>query len=60
MTTLDEALEFIAGCGPDLRNGMTSHAPMVAETLCALGRPEAVMPWLERHRAEFTPRPPVR
>ncbi|MEX2205450.1 MAG: questin oxidase family protein [Myxococcota bacterium] len=57
---LDEALEFIGGFGPDLRGGMTSHAPMVAEALCALGRPDALRPWLERHRAEFTPRPPRR
>ncbi len=54
---LDEALEYLSDCGPDLRNGMASHAPMVAEALCALGRPDAVMPWLERHRAEFTSRP---
>jgi len=57
---LDEALRFLADCGPELRSGMTSHAPMVAEALCALGRPEAVMPWLERYRAGALPRPPQR
>jgi len=55
---LDEALEILAGDGPDLRNGMTTHAPMVAEALCALGRPDAVIPWLERYRAGALPRPP--
>jgi hypothetical protein len=37
---------------------MTSHAPMVAEALCALGRPDAVTPWLERYRADALQRPP--
>src|SRR5207237_4169394 len=28
---MDEALAFLAPYGPDLRNGLTSHAPMAAE-----------------------------
>jgi hypothetical protein len=55
--TLDPALDLLADCGPDLSNGFTSHAPMVVEALCALGRPEAVMPWLERYRPGLLPRP---
>ena len=55
--SLDAALDFLSPFGPELANGFTSHAPMVAEALCALGRPEAVLPWLERARPEFTPRP---
>jgi hypothetical protein len=55
--SLDGALDFLAPFGPELANGFTSHAPMVAETLCARGRPEAVLPWLERARPGFTPRP---
>lgn len=57
---LDRALEYLGDCGPELRNGMTTHAPMVAEALCALGRPDAVMPWLERYAAQALPRPPRR
>jgi hypothetical protein len=30
---------------------------MVAEALCALGRPDAVMPWIERYQSRTTPRP---
>ncbi len=30
---------------------------MVAEALCALGRPEAVMPWLARYQDRMAPRP---
>jgi hypothetical protein len=54
---LDAALDLIAGHGSALANGNFNHAPMVAETLCALGRPAAVMPWLERYRPRMLPRP---
>jgi len=54
---LDEALALLAPYGPDLANGMTTHAPMAVEALCALGRPEAVFPWLECYRAGLLPRP---
>ena len=40
-----------------LRRTDTSHAPMAAEALCALGRPDAVMPWLEHYRQGMLPRP---
>jgi hypothetical protein len=58
--SLDEALEQLAGSGPDLANGLTSHAPMVVEALCAMGRPEAVAPWLAVYRAGLLPRPAAR
>ncbi|HTV90441.1 MAG TPA: questin oxidase family protein [Stellaceae bacterium] len=54
--TLDAALDRLAGCGPALANGNFNHAPMVAEALCALGRPEAVLPWIERYRPRIAPR----
>ena len=28
---MEPALEFLAPYGPDLRNGLTSHAPMAVE-----------------------------
>jgi hypothetical protein len=55
--SLDAALDELTGFGPTLKNGNSNHAPMVAEALCALGRPEAVMPWLERYRERMEPRP---
>jgi len=55
---MDEALALLAPYGPDLKNGLTSHAPMAAEALAALGRPDAVMPWLERYRDGMLPRRP--
>lgn len=57
---LDEALEILSAHGPELRNGLSTHGPMAVEALCALGRPEAVAPWLERYRKELLPAPPAR
>jgi len=57
--TLDDALDRLAAYGPDLGNGFTNHAPMAIEALCALGRGDAAVPWLERgwsHRALLLPR----
>jgi Questin oxidase-like len=54
---LDEALEILANYGIELKNGNSNHGPMVAEALCALGRPEAVMPWVARYRERMLPRP---
>jgi hypothetical protein len=59
-TSIDEALEMLSAYGPDLSNGLTSHAPMVAEALCAMGRPEAVLPWVERYRKGMLPWPAAR
>ena len=55
--TLDAALDWLDPFGPDLANGFTSHAPMVAEALSSLGRPDAVLPWLEGIRPSLLPRP---
>ncbi|HEV2098665.1 MAG TPA: hypothetical protein VGR45_07025, partial [Stellaceae bacterium] len=56
---LDDALAAVASCGIELADGNSNHAPMVAEALCALGRPEAVMPWIARYRERTLPRPPL-
>jgi hypothetical protein len=55
--SLDEALETLAPYGIELKKGNANHAPMVAEALCALGRPNAVMPWITRYRERMLPRP---
>jgi hypothetical protein len=54
--SLDDALETLVPYGIELKNGNSNHAPMVAEALCALGRPEAVMPWIERYRERMLSR----
>lgn len=57
---LDDALGRLQAFAPDLRNGFTNHAPMAIEALCALGRGDAALPWLEKnwgYRALLLPRP---
>ena len=54
---LDDALERLSPYGIDLANGNFNHAPMVVEALCALGRPDAVMPWIDGYYPRMTPRP---
>ena len=54
---LDELLRALAPYGPDLRNGNTNHAPMAVEALCALGRGDAALCWLEHYRAQLLPMP---
>ena len=56
---LDEALEALAGSDIALKNGNSNHAPMVAEALCTMGRPQAVMPWIARYEERLLPRPPA-
>ncbi|MGH0028470.1 MAG: questin oxidase family protein [Myxococcota bacterium] len=55
--THDAALEWLRPYGPDLAWGFTNHAPMVAEALCAAGRGDAVLPWLEDHAKGLVERP---
>lgn len=63
VTTMDDALDLLRHAGPDLRGGNSNHGPMVAEALCALGRHDAVLPWLEsytrRCQAPLSPRDPI-
>lgn len=54
---LDGALEVMRDAGPELRNGLTNHAPMVVEALCAMNRPEAIATWLDHYRPGMEPRP---
>lgn len=61
--TLDEALDRLKIFAPDLRNGFTNHAPMAIEALCALGRGDTALPWLEKnwgYRVLLLPRPAPR
>jgi hypothetical protein len=48
---LDEVLAFLHKREPLSKQGLSTHAPMVAETLDALGRGEHALRWVEDHRA---------
>lgn len=56
---LDDALGSIRDAGPEMRSGLTNHAPMAIEALCALDRGDAVAAWLERYRPGMLPQPPA-
>ncbi|MCA9095768.1 MAG: DUF4243 domain-containing protein [Planctomycetaceae bacterium] len=47
---LDDALAILAPV-----EGLGNHGPMVAEALCALGRGDAVVGWVESYRKRFKP-----
>ena len=46
----DEALELLKGRGPEYGGGLANHGPMAAEALVALGRTDAVVPWVSAYR----------
>jgi hypothetical protein len=56
-TTIDEVLDIVHRTGPDLVGGNSNHSPMVAEALFTLGRPDAVMPWVEAYKNRFQDHP---
>src|SRR5438132_4958544 len=57
--SFDEALQVLAGYDIELKNGNSNHAPMVAEALCAMARPQAVSPWIARYQERLLPRRPA-
>lgn len=59
-TTIDEMLDLFSFASWELVNGNANHGPMASETLFALGRDEAVLPWVEGYRFRLTHRPPLR
>jgi hypothetical protein len=59
MTTIDQALEMLGGCGPEFGSaGLSNHGPMAAEALVALGRGDAVEGWVAKYRKRLDERPP--
>ncbi|MEP6769698.1 MAG: questin oxidase family protein [Acidobacteriota bacterium] len=46
----ESALDLLEGTGPEYGGGLSNHGPMAAEALVVLGRPESVIPWIERYR----------
>ncbi len=47
-SALDQALDLLAAAS----QGSSTHAPMVAEALAALGRADAAVAWVERNKRE--------
>jgi len=57
---MDEALDMLAGTGPEFSGGLSNHGPMAAEALLALGRPRNVKAWVERYRRNLREHPQAR
>jgi Questin oxidase-like len=54
--TIDAALDILHQTGPEYSGG-TNHGPMAAEALLAMGRPEAILPWVEDYKRRLTDHP---
>ncbi len=57
--SLDQSLGALRAFGPDLKNGLSNHVPMVAEALCALGESDASRTWVSAHLSTIADRPPA-
>jgi len=58
---VESALEILATAGPEYGgDGLSNHGPMAADALVALGRPAAVVPWVERYRRRIAEPIPAR
>ena len=56
-TTMDEVLDILHRTGPEFGGGLANHGPMAAEAMLALGRPDAVLPWVERYKSRLQDHP---
>jgi hypothetical protein len=54
---MEAALEILGPTGPEYDGGLSNHGPMAAEALVVLGRPESVVPWVERYRRQLDAHP---
>lgn len=57
---LDEALRRLHRREPASINGLSTHAPMAVEALCALGQADRALGWLDRYRGPTVQLPPAR
>ena len=55
--TIDEMLDVLSFAGAEMVNGNANHGPMAAEALFALGREDAVLPWVDDYKGRLLSRP---
>ena len=55
--TVDEMLDALSFASAEMVNGNANHGPMAAEALFALGREDAVVPWIDGYRGRLMYRP---
>jgi Questin oxidase-like len=59
-TALDDALRLLQKAEPESTHGLSTHAPMVVEALCALGHEERAVAWVQGYRGPSLRLPPPR
>ncbi len=58
---LDEAYAILEETAPEYGPlGLSNHGPMAVEALAALGREDAILPWLDNYARHLDPRRPSR
>ena len=57
MDVMDDALGLLEDFGPEYGPGFSSHGPMAAEALLALGRGDAVVDWVTAYRRRLRGNP---
>ena len=57
---IDQALDILKDAGPEYGNGFSSHGPMAAESLLALGRDDVIIPWVQKYRKRLPDYPESR
>ena len=55
--TTDEMLDLLSFAGAEMVNGNANHGPMAAEALFAMGREDAVLPWVDGYKGRLIFRP---
>lgn len=55
-SVLDEALEMLSDYGPEFGGGLSNHGPMASEAICAMGRRDSVLRWVEKYRKQLNSR----
>ena len=54
---IDEMLDHLSFASAEMVNGNANHGPMAAEALFAMGREDAVVPWIDGYRSRLMYRP---
>lgn len=56
--TYDEALQLLAGTGPEYGGGRANDGAIVAASMVAMEQPQAVVPWVRAYLKRLEPLPP--
>ena len=55
--TIDEMLDLLSFASAEMVNGNANHGPMASEALFAMGREDAVLPWVDGYKGRLMYRP---